>query len=158
MRYLTRAVRILLATSLSFWIAGAGCLLGCEGMTAAAERPLSASANLVVSGDVCSSGESHHCCSRQKTSAQLSHPRPEPLTHKRFGGNLPSSGMHQCPFAVSRSLVTAKSDGGNSSALQPIAVTQFSVQPVAAPHLLLVDTPRPASRGHTYLRCCVFLI
>ncbi len=72
----TRIVRFVLAPILSLWIAGAGCMIGCEGMVATAATVPSSSqekhsghhsgqkASIVASGHACSSSGSHSCCAK----------------------------------------------------------------------------------------------
>src|SRR5688500_3048978 len=80
-----KIVRFVLAPLLSLWVAGAGCMLGCEGMVAAAvmgaEQHGNTSLNsaqgvtIVASGHACSSGSSasklknkaHNCCKQSSS-------------------------------------------------------------------------------------------
>src|SRR5687767_14806539 len=86
----SKIVRFLVAPLLSLWVAGAGCLLGCEGMVAAAAAAANGQNSnvaqhsehgpaIVASGHACSSGGpsagssdnsngSHNCC---KTSTEV---------------------------------------------------------------------------------------
>ena len=73
-----RIVRVSLALAVALWMAGAGCLLGCENMMAAAasgemELPADSPA-IVVDGEVCASMRSHDCCAKggARSAAKLS--------------------------------------------------------------------------------------
>ncbi len=178
MRTLTsfRMLRVTLAFAVSLWMAGAGCLLGCENNVANAatevgsDNPTSA---LVVSGDACASAHSSSCCSshgagkrsaRTKQSVRTESPSNFRLAKQSSnhtstmtpGGN--SSSMMNCPLAVNAAAALAKSGPDNVDG--SIAVTSPS-EPLAdsVEHLTaFVRPPRLPNRGHTYLRCCVFLI
>ena len=68
-----------------------------------------------------------------------------------------TSGMKACPFAISRALSVAKLRDGQMSAtagLSPIP----PVQAVREQKLVLSAISPLPNRGHTYLRCCSFLI
>ena len=168
-------VRFLLAPLLIFWVAGAGCMLGCEGTVAAAtateQQPSTAlhsaqAVTIVASGHACSSGTSsshqintsHSCC--KKDSAEV---KPKALRSSTGFATLvqsdsSSSGMMKdCPLAGSKTAVVIKSGSGNSEASPAVAHSYLSAQNFleqAPPS----TSPRLPNRGHTYLRCCVFLI
>jgi hypothetical protein len=162
-----RIVRYLLAPLLSLWIAGAGCMLGCEGMMASAASLATSSTpavdhtlSNVVSGDACSSShtKSHDCCKKRAT--QTKPVVSEPAVNSA-GPEMRSSSsetMNGCPLAVSRAAVIGKVRGGDPAHAN--AVSQSII-----PHLVSSERPSPdfpiarlPNRGHTYLRCCVFLI
>ncbi len=172
-----RVIRVSLALAVALWMAGAGCLLGCENMVATAattsEQP-STSAALVVSGDACASAHSAHCCAKMSAKTKSSATaRPAKLTTANsavrnreeisnevqspaFNSNPPA--MIDCPLAVNATAVLAKvgSDHANL-ALVSTNVNQLSEDRFeqSAP---LISPLRLPNRGHTYLRCCVFLI
>ncbi len=163
-----RVVRVLLTTTLSLWVAGAGCFLGCEGMIASAANSGSAEsthhgdkAPIVVSGEACASGEantSHDCCKKNSKSAKPSEP-----TRNRDSSLLELSGsssgeMNGCPLAVSRAAVIAKTRGSDldsAPALVQSILPDLNSSEQTAP---LSSPLRLPNRGHTYLRCCVFRI
>jgi hypothetical protein len=173
-----RIVRFVLAPILSLWIAGAGCMLGCEGMVAAAATvPGSGQerhsvhhsepkATLVASGHACSSNGSHSCCGKnstepksaakhtRKSAAKQSSKLDEALV--TVGGS--SSGMVSCPLAVSRAAIAAKI---RTSDVAAAPVPAHSILPpgnVQEQTAFLSKPLRLPNRGHTYLHCCVFLI
>lgn len=71
MRFLSsiRIVRVTLALAVALWMAGAGCMLGCENMVSAAasnEAESPANSSIVVAdGGACASMHSHDCCTRR---------------------------------------------------------------------------------------------
>lgn len=161
---LLKIIRSGLAVVLGLWVAGAGCLLGCEGMmtTAASDRDgvmhhATSDLSLVVSGEACASAKSHDCCAKQKQHAQ-----PKAQTGKEQAGTLietgpSSSGMSACPLAMSRNVVAAKSRGGETSPATSV-VLNLPDQNLFEQTAPLVTQARLPNRGHTYLRCCSFLI
>ena len=160
-----RVVRFVLAPALSFWLAGTGCMLGCESMTAAAatlktnsSHHLTSGSTIVASGHACSSNKSHDCCAKNRKEdssapSQSKHSNEALLTS---GGS--SSSPINCPFAVSRTAVVAKAQGRDTNASAVVTDSnpgqQISLEQVAP----LSPPLRLPNRGHTYLRCCVFLI
>src|SRR5919106_2044714 len=73
--YTTKIVRVALSLVVAFWMAGAGCLLGCENMVANAAVHAPAQANtltIVASGDACATKRSHDCCASRKKAPQTS--------------------------------------------------------------------------------------
>lgn len=173
-----RVVRFILAPALSFWIAGAGCMLGCESMVAAASPKASAESHsaghhsksnstIVASGHACASQESHHCCqkngddagpksSQSKTSKKSSQSKPSNESLVASGGS--SSSPMNCPFAMGRATVATKAQGGDNS-LSPVPADSDLLIHNSREQLSPLSPPlRLPNRGHTYLRCCVFLI
>jgi hypothetical protein len=197
MRFLSslRIVRVTLALAVAFWMAGAGCLLGCENMVSAAAHAgevtpgtsaatTANTANIVVAADACASMHAHDCCARRKTpSVAKSHtgsgntptvkPADKPqanqpgreamLTTADHGATVaeliaPVSTMMDCPLAVNATaaLSKARPDESGGELLTARTVGSFSyfkeqLTALTPPSLL-------PNRGHTYLRCCVFLI
>lgn len=167
---LSRLVRKLAVIILAFWLAGAGCLLGCDGMAAAApaeQLNLTSSSNqsstLVVEGDACASTEGHSCC-KKKSRAARKQPTGTPaaagaerdLASTKLNESS-TSGMKACPFAISRALSVAKLRDGQMSAtegLSPIVPGEA----VREQKLVLSTVSPLPNRGHTYLHCCSFLI
>ncbi len=159
-----RITRFALALALSLWIAGAGCMLGCGNMTAAAQpahetgAPQSAGhLATIVSGDACPSSKSHDCCAKKtraksKTTAQETSPVLIPAEEGSSGSAM------GCPLAINSSAVISKTSGKQIVSLAavstatPLAFVRLEQSgPLSAP-------PRLPNRGHTYLHCCVFLI
>ena len=171
-----RFVRMALALAVALWMAGAGCLLGCENMIAAAANhgdsvgtslTPSNSLTTVATGDACASVQSHDCCAKHgarrtvsKTSAKAtvkskSHASTSVTGAVEFG---PTSTMMDCPLAVNATAALSKAKPDTSptavahtTAARRLPLLQEQASALSAPPLL-------PNRGHTYLRCCVFLI
>lgn len=172
MRRLTsfRIIRITLAFAVALWMAGAGCLLGCENNSAAASTNLKQPAKatvLVASGGTCAHHRANakHVSNAQQVSNSPSAVANQSKATKRSAANpltfafgaSPSS-MMDCPLAVNTTAALSKTGTDN-------AYAQFALTSVNQPSLdsleqttALAPPPRLPNRGHTYLRCCVFLI
>ena len=168
----TRLVRKLAVITLAFWLAGAGCLLGCEGMAAAAAEHLNLtsrlnqSSTLIVEGDACASTEGHSCCKKKsRTARKQPTAAPAAEVSQRAERNLTStklnesstSGMKACPFAISRALSVAMLRDGQMSATAELSPS-LPGQAVREQKLALSAISPLPNRGHTYLHCCSFLI
>ena len=144
-----KAVRLVLALNVSFWMAGAACLFGCSNSVARGSE-----AEVVVAGDSCASTHSHDCCAKKKA--------PKATSHKSATGldlsALPAGMMKDCPLAVNATaaISKARADSVDSSVVQTASVTQPEG---SNPTLERVShSPPITSHNPTYLRCCVFLI
>ncbi len=173
-----RIVRYVLAPVLSLWVAGVGCVFGCEGRVASAtnrsayaERHSEHKFTLVVSEHSCSSGKSHgknpgSPASRPRRSRSPNESKPEAQrdgTAETKSTTLitpgkPSSGMKDCPLALSRTAVATKSRSIEVKAAPAIAHLAFPSATSFDQTISLSSPRRFPNRGHTYLRCCVFLI
>ncbi|HKV34087.1 MAG TPA: hypothetical protein VJP89_07200 [Pyrinomonadaceae bacterium] len=176
-----KAARLLLAVSVSVWMAG-GCLFGCSnGEVMAAEvLPEGNESSAVVSGDSCDRTRQHDCCTRpnvQKPKARKQVARQteaKQAARQRTTTGLTASpsalaispsavtglphGMKDCPLMTNATAVMAKSNGnlpdpGPSSIAVLPAVKNTSEQIEFTPIRSYVP-----NRGPTHLRCCVFLI
>jgi hypothetical protein len=171
-----KAIRMLLAPLLALWIAGAGCMLGCEGMVAAAAQSRDANAiqhskhtsTIVASGHACASGGTgnHNCCKKsvEEVSPEIGSSVDSQARPRNEGGALilsgvPSSGMMDpCPFAVGRSATIAKTRSADTSAAPQLPQSTLQFQSLTEQTTPLSSPLRLPNRGHTYLHCCVFLI
>ncbi len=131
-----KAVRLLLAVSVSIWMAG-GCMFGCANTAAGAEVAQS-SENVIEAG---------HSCHAQRSHAKAPSFVPSPRGI-----------MNDCPLVVNSTAVTSKNsthvlDPGRS----PIAALPSFEKQIAHTDHTLVAPFRP-DLGPTHLRCCVFLI
>jgi hypothetical protein len=175
---LVKFARKLGVLALGFWLAGAGCLLGCEGMVTAAagqESKLSSHSSLtapiVAEGNACSSSEGHSCCKkkasevRRRPAVHDANPRVlvranVPTTQNFTEGRLAESstnGMNTCPFAISRALAVAKIHDSKMSATAAVSHESPAARVREQKSSLSTLSPMP-NRGHTYLSCCAFLI
>jgi hypothetical protein len=159
-----RIIRVTLAFAVALWMAGAGCLIGCENVTsasAASEQTANTSV-LVVSGEVCAKhgANSQHGAksagSKSTKTAKATKPASGNASLLAFHAG--SSSMMDCPLAVNATAALAKARTDNADADFALA----NVSPLLASSLeeSAAHTPpaRLLNRGHTYLRCCVFLI
>ena len=131
-----KAVRLLLAVSVSIWMAG-GCMFGCANSTMGAEVAQS-SENVIDAGMSCHAKRSH-------------------ATVPSFTPS-PRGMMNECPLVVNSTAVTSKNsthllDPGRA----PVAVLPSFEKQIAHTDNTLV-APFLPDRGPTHLRCCVFLI
>ena len=166
-----------LGLALSLWIAGAGCMFGCQNMSALAaasdealEHELGVESGLaaIVSGDACAASGSHDCCAKKKTepraktqnaNKRLTLKLATLISQSESLNTVPSSGGRECPLAVSRAIAIAKrSDNKQSVPPAVIAVPIPALSIVNEQHSALSRSWHLPNRGHTYLRCCVFLI
>lgn len=164
-----RALQFALAPILSLWIAGAGCVMGCEGMVAAAANALNSASTqhsdhlsaqktvIVASGHACSSGGSHSCCSKRAGESQPRAQQNDIATSPVAVGVSPSGSIKVCPLSVGKAAIAAKIRNNETAG----PVVENSIPP--SENFLeqtgsLSTPPRLPNRGHTYLRCCVFLI
>ena len=157
--------RVVMALALALWVAGAGCLLGCEGMIAAAtsqgsgaEHHATGDVNLVVSRDACASAKSHDCCAKkqQKIKAKAASTEEDATTLVQTESS--SSGMSACPLAMGRTAVAAKNGSHEESSTTSVAGSNLSSENFAELTAPLAKQVRLPNRGHTYLHCCSFLI
>src|SRR6267143_385558 len=160
-----KIVRVTLTVTLSLWVAGAGCLLGCEGMMTAAASENAGVAhhaagdlNLVVSGDACASAKSHDCCAKRNHRAQPKAQPEEKQAATLIETDPSSSEMTACPLAMARTAVAAKNAGDETSSATTVAPANLSSLNLLEQTGPLVNQVRLPNRGHTYLRCCSFLI
>jgi len=167
-----RIVRVVLALAVALWMAGAGCMLGCENMVSAAaasDNHSTASAPIIVaSGEACASMHSHDCCAKRgaKSASKSAHKPAEtltgdiaPATHAIAAEpGVSSSPMMDCPLAVNSSAALSKPRQDQSSTALPSHGATASVANTIEQSIAFARSLRLPNRGHTYLRCCVFLI
>lgn len=153
-----KAIRLLLAVSVSMWLAG-GCLFGCANTTMGAEVSHE-NQNSVEPAASCHAKRAHDCCSA-----------PKPKHKKHVAGNLkeplagvpsfvpgPRGMMNECPLVVNSTAATSK----NSTHVPAPARGAIAALPSFEKETDYTDNvlvaPFPPDRGPTRLRCCVFLI
>ncbi|HEY6231384.1 MAG TPA: hypothetical protein VIW64_08970 [Pyrinomonadaceae bacterium] len=149
--FANKTVRLVLAFSISIWMAG-GCLFGCSNSAMAADSPPA-----VDAGESCHAVQSHHCCATKKAKKQVVRNVKQPIGLPAFAPG-PRELMLDCPLAVNATAATSKSsthvpDPGRV----PVAVLpSFEKQTVHADNVNVVSFL--PNLGPTHLRCCVFLI
>jgi hypothetical protein len=150
----SKAVRLLLAVSVSIWMAG-GCLFGCSNNAMAHE--LDDSTQAVVAGESCHTSHSHDCCATKKPKKQIARSSQLPAAGPSFAQLLYGM-MKDCPLVVNATAAISK----NSSHLPdpargPVAALPF-IETTSEQSDTFLVIPFLPNRGPTYLRCCVFLI
>jgi hypothetical protein len=152
-----KALRLLLAISVSVWLAG-GCLFGC-GATAMAADVSSEAEQAAVEGESCHAPGSHDCCAKPKPAKQTKVKVKVDLNlNEKLAGvsSLPRR-MGDCPLMIGATAVVSKS----SVSPELIAATTEPLPLAVIDDKLTqrhVVDPFLPNRGPTYLRCCVFLI
>lgn len=162
MRFLVslKVVRLLLAFSVSVWLAG-GCLFGCS--NAAMASPSLIDEATAVEGESCHSEQAHDCCAKKKPLKRSTVPlfKTEALLNQTEAlaslASLPRGSMNECPLVINSTAVTSKS---NSNSPAPAFASKAVLLPendgeIPQKHVV---APLLSNRGPTYLRCCVFLI
>jgi hypothetical protein len=178
MRFLSsvRIVRVSLALAVAFWMAGFGCLLGCENMVnAQTDTEIASAANstpIVVTGEACASMESHDCCAKRKAHSAakaVAKPAADKDQFVASAGNVPSDSlflalganipsMMDCPLAVTATAALTKARPDQSHIAFP---SRSEIASLSNPPEQISAFARPLrlpNRGHTYLHCCSFLI
>ncbi len=172
-----RIVRVSLALAVAFWMAGAGCMLGCENMVSAATSTEVASpANspaIVDTGEACASMHSHDCCAKRNAHSAAK-AVAKPTSEKRHivagsGKKIPADSlfaalsatfpaMMECPLAVNASAVLSKARPDQSNVALPSRSERASLSNPPEQTSAFARPLRLPNRGHTYLHCCSFLI
>jgi hypothetical protein len=135
----------LAALTLVLWLAGVGCVIGCEMNISAA--PVVKSEASVIAKESCPAFSGHDCCRESEDNGTAS------------AGTIPArkDGASCCPLAGQTADPARKASFPDA----PLAVTGNGLlfTPNVKTSLTLpLKGPQIADRGSTYLRCCVFLI
>jgi hypothetical protein len=179
-----KTLRLVLSLSLVLWVGGAACVFGCQALAMAANDQGTAATDYsqahldlstMVSSEACASAADHSCCAKHHASSAGT-PTSRSTKRVRASGKpgpnsiashdvattpmviaLSDGTMHTCPLAMNATALATKArsdESTNSVALAPV-------------NLPAIDLEKPTTsfpptfcnnRGHTYLRCCVFLI
>src|ERR1051325_3236612 len=160
-------VRVALAFAVAFWMAGAGCMFGCENMlrtvTAADSHASAHESILVASGDACASMGSHDCCAKRgrksvaaatkksgkSHAAPIDNAEPAQFVTEQFEAT--SSGMFDCPLAINANAALTKPGPDQSSVA---LLSQGAAPAVANASEQTISFARPLrlpNRGHPYL-------
>jgi hypothetical protein len=153
-----KAVRLLLAFSVSIWMAG-GCLFGCSSSAMGAEGSIAAehSANAIIAAESCHAASSHDCCSTKKPKKQTVNNSKQPKGVPSFAPG-PRGMMKDCPLVVNATAATSKNSGNLPDPGRGPIVLLPLIENKAAHSETFFVTSIPPNRGPTYLRCCVLLI
>jgi hypothetical protein len=157
----TKLLRVMISFSLVFWIAGFGCIFGCESQAmAGAEAHHGTAALRATSGTSCHKAAEHSCCSKRAHSANKTPAKAglsELLLTSARGIEMAGGMMRECPMGLNAKALGTKprtDEAATAIAFEPIDLPLFNAVGATA-------TTAPSflnNRGHTYLRCCVFLI
>jgi hypothetical protein len=174
-----KIIRVALSVSVALWMAGAGCMLGCDNMVAAsaheansaASSTISNSLTIVAAGDACASMHSHDCCARRtiKTASSTAKPASKIASNPRTSASVfhsqvvpgfaaTSSMMMDCPLAVNAAAALSKARPDQSNSALPVTRANAALPRLQERATALSPKPCLPNRGHTYLRYCVFLI
>lgn len=149
-----KLVRLLLAVSVSLWLAG-GCLLGCGSMAMAAQRR--GENQDAVEAESCHVAQEHHCCSKPKPAKQST---IDPKLTESFLAlaTLPRGPMGDCPLAMSATAIAAKASSNSPDSDQIANAALPLMAGNREQRQKHFSVPLVPNRGPTYLRHCVFLI
>ena len=159
-----RIARVLLAISVSLWMAGAGCLWGCSNGTVSAAGVAAAHKHetpIVISessshSKVQSQKQSHDGCAKKSVSQDTTEAK-QTSALPSFSA-IPSGMMKDCPLAVSANALATKGSVDASSPGQAPVSELPNLQKITRPIVAQSSPAQYLNRGPTYLRCCVFLI
>lgn len=152
-------VRLVLAATVSVWMAGAGCLLGCTKEAQASSLTAGSLGETVVTEASCGSAGSHDCCAK-KAHKQVQPPNTSSKapTDKLPLGPVPTLISESCPMALSAAAIVSKVRSDTSHPVLARPVRAPFVHNATEPVDVAFNQPNLFNRGPTYLRCCVFLI
>ncbi len=164
MRFLSsiRIVRVSLALAVALWMAGAGCLLGCDNMVSAAASsdvvsPENGSAHVGNGEEAPASMQSHHSCAKHGAHSARKAAAKSMLVPAQ--ASIPATAaMMDCPLAVNAAAALSKAGSDQANVALPAAAGRTLFSDSLALVSAFVRPLRLPNRGHTYLRCCVFLI
>ncbi len=161
----SKAARLLLAVSVSVWMAGA-CLFGCSNTEVLAAEVSPDESSAAVSGESCNKTRQHDCCTRpnaqkpkrqnRKTQKQIAH-RQNHTTDGSVLAGVPHR-MKDCPLMTNATAVTAKSSSSVPEPGRTPVVLLPAIYQTSEQTQFVIDSFYLPNRGPTYLRCCVFLI
>ena len=134
-----------------------------------AAQPQFKSLAAIVSGDACAANGSHDCCAKKKAAATRqtnpSQRTAKPslqiaaLISQTTSVDPQSNGrITECPLALSRAVALTKTSDRREAAAVALPIPRATVVAPIETHEAISPVARLPNRGHTYLRCCVFLI
>jgi len=147
---LPRMVRLGLSLSLSLWIAGFGCVIGCESLVAKASTGSTRKqrdCHTAKRSPQVTTG--HSCCVKHRLDKTQREATLALLEVERS--------VQECPFAVTAKALSARPRSDEATTVQTSPIPRLP--PVALSQSLNHSVPSFLyNRGSTHLRCCVFLI
>lgn len=154
--FANKVVRLLLALSVSIWMAG-GCLFGCSN-SALASGQVDDSTPTIEAGESCHAVQSHHCCTTKKVKKQVARATmSQPLGLPSFMP-APHGSMTDCPLVVNATAATSKNSTNvpDPGRVSVAVLPRFDKQTIPVDNSFVVTIP--PDLGPAHLRCCVFLI
>ena len=147
----TRIFHGSIAITLTMWVAGFGCIFGCETASKMATAAVQVHSRVAMA-TLNHAATNHSCCKRRKNSSQ---PTVDATLAPPIMLDNGESSVSGCPLAANASALAS-----TSSHPQPPVVAADHVSPAlrVAPSSTVPPPALYQNRGHTYLRCCVFLI
>ena len=133
-----KAVRFLLAFSVSIWMAG-GCLFGCSNTAMAVESEHEAQTVVAV------------------PSCHAKHAKRQPPQSVPSFAPAPREMVKDCPLVVNSTAVTSKNSDHLPGPGRVPVTASLRIETTRHSHIADVVEYLP-NRGPTHLRCCVFLI
>lgn len=147
------AARRLTAFAIVLWLAGAGCLLGCE-MVASASPAVDAHAHAHASAQSCTMHSGGACCHKAK--------RPDVKRNTETAGTpAPARSIPDlscCPLANRAADPARKVRLSGAARVIENRGLPRALDEAAPPAEFHALKSQPRDRGSTHLRCCVFLI
>ena len=152
--FANKVVRLVLAFSVSIWMAG-GCLFGCSNSAIAAG--VDDAVPTVEAGESCHAVQSHHCCAAKKAKKRVVSNDRQPVGLPSFVPG-PRDMMKDCPLAVNATAATSKSSTHvpDPGRIPAAVLPSFDKQTFPVDNVEVVSFL--PNRDRTHLRCCVFLI
>ena len=149
--------RTTIAIGLSLWIAGFGCIFGCEtfGMSTAHAAAAASTEIKTSPNQSCHKAAEHSCCTRRHQSQS-----PEPSAVVGVAllmlGEVGGDSVRECPMALNAKGLSTRERFDEAGAIQ--SWSRLGV-PVFDPTDPLTGPPSfQHNKGSTYLQCCAFLI
>ena len=156
---LLRVSRVALGFALAFWIAGFGCIFGCETLALGNSQ---AQVKQDAAGDAsrpsCHKPDTHSCCKKRSGSLIGGSAYASGRAASTIAIiELRSEGIGECPMAINATALGTRARP--HEAPPEIAPAGVDLTPGIASSLPPSNVPTfLTNRGSTYLRCCTFLI
>lgn len=150
--YQAAFLRFVLAPALILWMAGVGCVFGCERGSAARANVLAATA--LSAAESCPARRTHDCCTSKNAVVRknISSPSLRIITLNELRSDL----VEGCPMSLNSKAAISK---GSTHDAEPASDRESLASPIGSEPTFLKANPLPVrNRSGTYLRCCVFLI
>lgn len=159
-----KVTRVLLAVSVSVWMAG-GCLFGCGNMNAMAAGATPTSASAAGDENCRVVQQTHSCCTRPGAQKPKAKAKTSLRLTKDTRGAFPSGtltapphGMKDCPLLANNSAAISKTSSSQPDPGRTPVTVLPSIESLNEQARVTIGSLYVPNRGPTHLRCCVFLI